>query len=120
MAIPHAREHRHQQRGAGDAVDVVVAHDGDTLVAPARLEQPLHRGLHAVEQERIVEVRSRRLEETARAVGVERASAREQRGVKRRHALSDQERRFRGHRGGKPAVPGVGRGYFSSKTPMAR
>ena len=39
------------------AVDVVVADDGDALVAPARLEQPRHRGLHPVQQERIVEMR---------------------------------------------------------------
>ena len=114
------REHRHQQRGAGDAVDVVVADDGDALAAPARFEQPRHRGLHAVEQERIVEMGGRRLEEAPRGVGVDRASARQQRCVERRHALIDQQRGFRRHRSGKPTVGRGGRGYLSSNTPIER
>ena len=67
---PQAREHGEEERGGGDAVDVVVADDRDLLAAR---RGPRSRrstaALHAGEQERVVELVERRVQE---ALGVRR------------------------------------------------
>ena len=63
-------EHGEQQRRGRDAVHIVIAHDGHRLLAVAGIEQPGHRLLHAGEQEGIVELIERGLEETLGTGGV--------------------------------------------------
>src|SRR3972149_2765150 len=53
-----------------DAVDVVVAVDRDALAPLDRREQAIDRGPHVGEQERVVELIERGVQEAARGVGV--------------------------------------------------
>jgi len=59
-----------EQCGRGDAVNVVVAEDGDVLVALACLEEPVHSSTHVWNKKRVGEVFEARFEEAVDAVGI--------------------------------------------------
>jgi hypothetical protein len=63
-----AQERREQRRGA-HAVDVVVAPQGDALLAADRADKPLDRGRQALHAERIRQARQRVIEEALRSLG---------------------------------------------------
>ena len=59
-----------QDDGRGDAVDVVVAVDGDPLLAGQRLFEPRDRAVHVREPEGIVQLVERRVQEACRELGI--------------------------------------------------
>ena len=69
-----------------DAVAVVVAVDGDTLLLVDRAEYPIHRRRHVGEGEGVVQMIERRMEKALRGVGRVDAPDREQPGNRRADA----------------------------------
>src|SRR5262249_37577487 len=61
-----------------DAVDVVVAVDGDALLPPDRFLDPDDRAIHVGEPEWIVELVERRVQESMRVLGIREAPEAEQ------------------------------------------
>ena len=99
-----------------DAVDVVVAVDRDALAPLDRREQAIDRGPHVGEQERVVELIERGVQEPARGFGVGLSAEHEQPG----HDRFDAEGRRQSFRRGlvgrlvlpdqrAPTAHGVGR-----------
>ena len=85
-----------QNHGGRDAVDVVVAVDGNALATADRQQQPIGRAFEAGEPERIVELIERRVQEPRRLVGVGDAANRQQPRRHRRHAERLRQRCRRG------------------------
>ena len=87
-----------QDHGRRDAVDVVVAVDGDALLARERLLEALDRAVHVGEPERIVELIERRVQEPRRV-------ARDRRSPRRHSSRATVGMQFERRRRGAAACP---------------
>ena len=89
----------------GDAIHVVVAVDGDPLLAREGLLDPGDRGRHVGEPERVVQVIERRVEEARGILRISQAAQAQQ----ARHGRMEVERRGQARRPARHRTAGVAR-----------